>query len=117
MKHIQSFENIENNRSYLWNNTPQINDYVYCQTGYAKDFNNFLKNEIGQIIKIKHIKLKGLNPTTPRYNYIIEFQKPYGKYDTSRNSQSVTFELKNIIYYSKNKEDVQTYLDALKYNL
>lgn len=84
-------------RTYESNDQPQITDYVYCQYNerWSKDLDNYLNHNIGYLYEIKN----------QYYNV---------RFDDHR---LFKFTKEKILYWSKNKENVQLYIDATKYNL
>ena len=110
MKHLKTFENIKK---------PQVGDYVLCYED-AKDHNlkEFINNNIG---KISIIRDKG---SYIECNYTIEYENIPSiisnrftnfKKGDKKNERNMREE--EIIFFSKNKEDVELYMQANKYNL
>lgn len=124
MKHLKAYENLINE--------PQIGDYVICQDSVlARNFSNnkstiiFLSNNIGRIITDDSIDYD----VSKRYSYVIKYEnipKDIEDYFNLRKKESEknfemsglrAFSLEEIIYHSKNKEDLEIYIDTEKYNL
>ncbi len=114
MKYLKTYEDI--------NNEPQVGDYVICGVPGIResdnpDMFNFIKNTIGQIVKIE-------NSDTAYPTYYVHYNNipEYLKFD-SRKSPSLSifneepFRRKNITYWSKNKEELELKIIANKYNL
>jgi len=101
------------------NGRPEIGDYVICHSKQiGKIFYNFFATHIGVIIN------------TPTYNYGEEEKELYQnalnnnvyiKYEGLKDSNflgsTVKFGIKNIKYWSKNKEDLQKIIDSEKFGL
>jgi len=115
MKHLKNFKSIQS--------TPQINDYVICkEETYCVDdrLANFINNNIGQIAEIN--KKDGEYPYVIKYenipddifSYFSDILKNNYKYDIRCLRAMDRIE---IIHFSKNKEDLETILNANKYNL
>ena|ERR1035437_7669137 len=107
MKHLKKFENISE---------PQIGDYVLCEDKYVinDEVKKFLKNTIGKIININ-------DTTTPPYSIQYEnipntISNEY--FDYLDVNTTIRYMHKNeIIHCSKNKEDLEIYIESEKYNL
>jgi hypothetical protein len=106
MKHIKYFENVYE---------PQVGDYVICEEEYSVDdaVDSFIKNTIGIIIDIKYDK---------KYPYIVAYEnipdairKDYFTLEDFKRTRQMMRE--EIIHFSKNKEDLEYYIQANKYNL
>jgi hypothetical protein len=107
MKHLKTYKQNTDE--------PQIGDYVIAVT-YVADLSDFVNNNIGKIIRQRQRK-PGLPPIIEGY-YKIQYQNipPDIKSDFF-NDNSRLFLKKNIIHFSKNKEDLEIYLDQNKYNI
>jgi hypothetical protein len=85
---------------------PQIGDYIICniQDSLQTELRKELNQSIGKIIDIDYNNLFGC--------YTVEFQNvlDYGHYD-------IPLSTKEIIHFSPNKNDLETILQANKYNL
>jgi hypothetical protein len=98
---IISFKIFENNKE------PQIGDYVVCNIidNFDADFQNFIKYNIGKIIDYVGV-------------YYCEYENIPEKIDKFFDGTNFITALSNeIIFYSENKKDVETYLKAKKYNI
>jgi len=140
MKHLKTYEMINNDNQKI----PEIGDYVICKdTPFHNNFHialnkalfeNFTLNNIGQIIDIKFLSNKICTKYYVKYDTDIQddilnygFIKlenigditNYKIYPVKNISYTniTDFEYKEILYFSKNKEDVETYLSSKKYNL
>jgi len=98
----------------------EIGDYVICWDYYLrnnddyKNINDFLKNNVGQIIDITN-KL-----TTGVENYVVQYDNiPYNlnKYTTSFYKSSIPMTSKDILQYSKDKSELEIMINSNKYNL
>lgn len=120
MKYIKVFEDIKN--------IPKIGDYVICQDSLARyEVVEFISNNIGQIIAPFHSI--PFHPTTPKnpsepqfviqYENIPEELKYSFYYENNMKYYSGlrNMALNEIIKFSKNKEELEDYLVAKKYNL
>lgn len=96
------FENVKDSTDLDY---PMVGDYVYCYdtTEGIPEFDEFLNNNIGKIIKIEHF-------------YYVEFEN-FEELLNMEFNHPVNFQLKEIIFWSKNKEHVEAYIAAKKYNL
>jgi hypothetical protein len=129
MKYLKTFENM--------NNTPQIGDYVVCERGkgwstISEDFNNYILNNVGKIIspiKKDRITMSYINKG---YHYVKYFNVPdifywAGEEPTEKRTilncwwdkENCAILIKNndILYSSKNIEDLEILLQSNKYNL
>jgi hypothetical protein len=104
MKYLKKFEENENE--------PQVGDYVICkEMKYPDDdFVYFLNTHIGRIKNY-------VNMNDTLYPYEIEFEEKLPR----SSLKSRNFIRNEIIYWSKNKEDVIDYIEMMnninKYNL
>ena len=92
---------------------PQVRDYVICRAFFNNEYLNiFLFENIGQIIRIDDIS---------RYQYIVKYNISKDLTEDLRtffdNAGHRYFQENEIVHFSKNKEDCEAYLAALKYNL
>jgi len=102
MKHLKTYEKL---------NEPQIGDYVICEESSQigdKRTIQFISNNIGQFIKWNTY------PNSSRYPFIIYYETASVNLFSKKTRE---MNLKEIIYFSKNKEDCEDYLAAKKYNL
>ena len=98
----------------------QIGDYVICEwydgkyNDKYKQYNDFLKNNVGQLIEITDKLFPGQTFYIIQYNNI-----PFelDKFKSSRNKSSFTMKSRDIIYYSKDKEELELKLIAKKFNI
>lgn len=100
---------------HIHENKPDVGDYVICdeQNCFDKIAIEFIKNNIGVCIKIKR------KPGEPEL-FLIKFLNSapdlcYFKNDKKGNSRY--FYLEEIVFWSKDKEDVETYIVAKNFNL
>ena len=103
MKYIKKYEYLQDD--------PQVGDYVICNEIGGMDRNNkldnFIKSNIGQIINID------FDDSIP---YDIEYKIPI-EYDEHFVSNCRIMYRDEIIHFSPNKEDLEPYINAIKYNL
>jgi hypothetical protein len=116
MKHLKSFENI--------NNILQIGDYVICSENVVSNKNSkeFIKSNIGRYIKyLSYGKDIVLN-----YRYVIEYEDVpielrRGSYDfdweSGSNHLCIRSTREDILFFSDKKEDIEFFLTSKKYNL
>jgi hypothetical protein len=97
MKYLRTYEEL---------GKPEIEDYVICRPldDRDPDLNDFLKTHIGQLVGRRY------------FDYDIKFEK-VPKYIIDCYDNPIQFEREEIIHWSKNKEDLQIYIDINKYNL
>ena len=112
-------------KTYEYKRTePCINDYVICNISYknanndyADKISNFINNNIGKILEIDYIY--GPNFYHVYYqNVPKEITGAFGwkqKFDFS--DDYMNFNQTQIIYHSTSKEDLEPYINAIKYNL
>jgi len=109
MKYIKQYEELNSG-------LPKINEYVICEVGDVFDtynisnLNLFLNNNIGQIVNINRYDI-----------YQIKYQNIpddiSNMFTTINNNNVRNMRLDNILYCSKNKEELETLLSTNKYNL
>jgi len=104
MKHLKHFESIldmpdlDYYMEYIKTNEPQVDDYVICKIDDAMEKERlYFENTILQI--------QG-----------IDFREDY-PYNVILNNFEFNLKRSEIIHHSKNKEDLEVYLTAKKYNL
>ena len=94
---------------------PQIGDYVICKSSMqdllSKYINKFLTQTIGQCISKtgKHFLIK--------YEQIPKELKEFFHRIGEKDNHFYYFKKHEILQYSKNKKDLEIYIDANKYNL
>ena len=105
MKYIKTFESLDG---------PQVGDYVVCEEGIGiNELCDFINNTVGKIIKIDKSVL---------FTYIVKYENIpqdfkiyfniFGSLDNSRG-----YSTNELLFWSKNKKDVEEYLMSKKYNL
>ena len=107
MKYIKKYESI--------NNEPQIGDYVICkeeeETPGFTDIINWTSVNIGKCVRIDQHK----------YPYLIQYENIPNNIKNNflhRNVPNCRMMRKyEIIHWSPNKEDLEIYTNAIKYNL
>jgi hypothetical protein len=103
MKYIKIFENI---------NKPQINDYIICNEKNFIKINKlikFISSNIGQIIDI--------GKTISGVYYTVKYNNYNNIKDLIESSGLRNIYLSEILYFSPNIEDVESYIKIKKYNL
>ena len=116
---IINFEIFENSESYKDINSGEyvilnINDHYLFHHFTDIDNRKFLKyinSTIGEISIILRT-----NKVIITYDNIPKHVRQFFKYDNS-NKYNMTFNVDDIKYHSSNKDDVESYLQAKKYNL
>jgi hypothetical protein len=106
MRYIKTYENIKG---------PEIGDYVVASTRFFSirnsDFYNFLCNNVGKINDYQNDEwvVNYLSVPKPIRKYLSYWNRTVGWCRSFRPSE--------IEFYSKNKEDVEIYIQAKNYNL
>ncbi len=96
MKYIKKYETLD---------APKKGDYVLLKPDmFQEDFKYFIRTEIGRIINVQ---------TTDSFPYTVIYSEKTPQY--SRMILSV--DMKDILHYSSDKKELQTIIDANKYNL
>jgi hypothetical protein len=101
MKHIKKFN--EN----IYNREPKVGDYVIIKNDYFGDieYDTFFNREIGQIIDIEDVNIDYLP-----YNVKFQNKTPDGTYICD-------IRLEEILAFSKEKEDLEVFINMKKYNI
>jgi len=108
MKYLKTFE--------LNKNLPESDDYVIMKSYfYNDDYYNYVNNSIGQVMWFVNKK----STILVRYDNIPNdllhmFNKTFYR---RKLEYYIVFQISNIKEFSKNKADLEAYLDAKKYNL
>ena len=118
MKHIKKFESLDE---------PQVGDYVACEESWMFAVSEFISNNVG-ILKFKH---------DYDYEYAVEYDnipKEFSYYFDHLNFDHLNFDhleydmgkgsgdcremiRDEIKFWSKDKSEVEDYIEAKKYNL
>jgi len=105
MKYIKTFENL---------NEPQFGDYVFCEEIALYQICDFTSKNVGRIVDIEDNK-------NNIFCYIVAY---YDVPDNIKLYFDIRYEylcrdmsIKEIKFWSKNKEDVELYIAEKKYNL
>jgi len=109
MKHLKTFKNKK---------IPKIGDYVLVRIDLPP-FDIFINNNIGRIVSIDYDDLEFNVKYKNVPEYAMNFMIPeYDKYIPGKNQPwGRTFDLKDIIYFSKSKEEVYLQKSVNKYNI
>lgn len=111
MKYIKLYENLEEK--------PKIDDYILVNTSYINiQYQAFLNNTIGKITNL-HPTL-GKSPggfVSVEYKNIPSKDILYIFKTDNLEINNTVIPVKDIIYFSKNKKDVEAILASKKYNL
>ena len=104
MKHLKTFETIHK--------TPRIGDYVLCEEKDTSNFslNYFISSNIGQIINNRG-RHNSYYPYLVKYeNVPVEIEKRFenGEREMAENE---------VLYWSDNKEELETIINTNKYKL
>lgn len=91
MKYIKEFEMNEGK--------PEVGDYVICAGRYSGAF-GYVKNNIGKLDMINQCQ------------YGIEY-----KYNKNRNTYNYLCNVSDILYWSKNKKELEMILNTNKFNI
>jgi len=153
MKYLRAFEEMNQSES-------EIGDYVLCTNNLKvsklnnffsieQKYNDFISNNVGQIIKITIIH--DFFPSRTKYTFFVKYKNipneilPYGfitpdyfkreqidiefdiiesnntRYEHENYRPNYTnissFNSNEIVYFSKNEEDVKTFIQSNKYNI
>ena len=106
MKHLHYYEHTIEDDYYT--QTPQNGDYVICKENMNdENFDNFLENNIGIITE------------TPMHfeTYEVKFDNIPQNLKGYFFNKERSFYIEQIIHFAKNKEDLELYIQANKYNL
>jgi hypothetical protein len=105
MKYLKSYENKSN---------PKIGDYVVC-TDINTPLVEFIENNVGQFIKYnKDPMSKNDYPYTIRYFNIPEKIMKL-QFDITNNERVMS--RKEILFFSPNKKECETFIKSRKYNI
>lgn len=111
MKHLKIYENY---------NEIEIGDYVICESGKSnyniqfKKLNDFIRNKIGKLIDIDNKSIPG------SIYYIVEYDNipdNISNFKRSRNESAFTMHKIDIINYSKDKNELESIINANKFNI
>lgn len=117
MKHIKNFKDIKESQ------LPEIGDYVICEDesiALDEETKEFISNNIGKIINIftKGITKGSKTIYIVKYENIPNIAKQwFGLFSACDSDDTRQMDLSEIIKFSKNKEELEEYLVAKKYNL
>ena len=128
MKYLMKLENFTESKIYLktyenFKKEPEAGDYVICNenNNLSSNICNFISNNIGKIVYyINNDEFKKYN-VQKDYRYIIEYDnipaniQTYFSYTVAEDCRRMSRD--EIIYWSKNREDLEAIIDAKKYNL
>ena len=104
---------------------PQIGDYVctkddthrtYAIFDIRKKLDNFLSNNVGNIVDIEYESDVDY-PYNVQYDNIPTELNHYFEDNNISRINCRRFDESEILFFSKNKEDVETYIEANKYNI
>ena len=124
MKYIKMFENLK----------PEVGDYVICKedgdTYSSIEFNNYLSNSVGRIIKnssdsLFHVTFDRLpSDDVLKYSFYVakssiirNLDKSKYKMFNDKYTNVTILDKTDIIDWSKNKEELELKLAANKYNI
>ena len=104
---------------------PKLGDYVYTPNlgQLNKEIGNVLNNTVGQIIEVRNLPTSTYDIGN---SYVIKYEcdninSLTAKYALIRKNDEKSFKIEFgqiwIKYFSENKEDVEAYIAAKKYNL
>jgi hypothetical protein len=103
MKYLKLFENI---------NEPQIGDYVLCKEMDSNDKKllEFIDNNVGRIVDTK--------PETDVFTELFVIKYKNIPFDNNWQNKNTRYFLREeILFWSKDKEDCEAFLNAKKYNI
>lgn len=108
MKYIKLYENVNNIQVNDWVIISSCEHYVYI--------NEFLQNNIGKVVEADE---KAYQTVLVQFDNIPDMIKRFFSYNSIKNSRY--YNRKNIIFNSKNKELVESLIEAMvtskKYNI
>ena len=112
MKYIKTFENIKKSDK----NRPHANDYVCVDDEFFNndkcvghiEYRNFINDNVGKITTID---------THEEYPIYIKYKNIPKELDSYFEDDEITVKFSNILFYHKNKKDVEIYIASNKYNL
>ena len=115
MKYLKRFEDINIDEPKVGDYAVFFDDIGQIGSDVSGDFNEylyFINNTIGEIIKIENIDA---------YKYHVKFENVptnINKYfDKTFDYYYLRFHIEEILYWSKDKEELEKYIQAKKYNL
>lgn len=115
MNYLKTYEELDENPYHSEMTNVNIGDYIITKEEEAEDvFKYFLDNNIGKVVSFFS------NGAIVRYKNIPDdmISSPYPKYSHGFNTDNTWWvEFKNIVCISNNKEDLEHYISAKKYNL
>jgi hypothetical protein len=115
MRYLKTYEAINDNL--------QIGDYVICKTDTGDEkIIDFIENNVGQYVRY----ITNNKEVVDNFRYVIEYENV--SFELSNYSYTFSYERDipnicmrvdrdEIIKYSKNKEELETIINANKYNL
>ena len=108
-------------KTYEKHNGPEIGDYVLCEEKYIvdKSFRDFIFNNVGVIIDIEIDGDENWPGYIVKYENVSNDIKPMLTHEKLSGTMEDCRLMRptEIRTYSKNKEDLETILDANNYNL
>ena len=108
MNHLQIYEKFFENTKRL-----NIGDFVICKNEdplTPKNIREFIENTIGKYIEYNEDD--GVD-----FRYIIKYDKPTKEFIEYENGFEYYCSRNEILYFSKNKKDLELILNSKKYNL
>jgi len=103
MKYIKTFESLDE---------PEINEYVVCKEGIGYASAEFTSNNIGLIVNYN-----GRSAYSVKYEFDIIPKNIREYFDYTYDGYCRAMTIDDIKFWSKNKEDVESYLTSKKYNI
>jgi hypothetical protein len=102
--------------SLLDKDEPKLHDYVVASNNiWTEEENRFVLSHIGQIVNVSYVKGR------PLYRVEFEEESKMPNYQYEWGTKTMVFWRKEIIHWSKNKEDliefVELNADVFKYNI
>lgn len=125
MKYLKYFEE---------NSEPEVGDYVICQDKFYSqkiEFENYLKNNVGKIIKktsdlykvafdnepsLEILEYAFIQKNNAIISYLMELNFDIKTFQ-NKYSNVVGFNINEIVEFAKTKEDLEAKIAAKKYNL
>lgn len=120
MNHIKLFEELNIGE-------PQIDDYVICKdldVDNSGDYLNFfLLNNIGKFIRLSNNYDVNVTSLPEKYKYMIQYDNVPCEFEEDfhfgepRNNDCRIMKREEILFWSKDKKDLESIITANKYNL
>ena len=115
MKHLEKFEN---------NNEPKVGDWVICKVEDVYNTGDWFDNNLGQIISIERefvsstsVNLFYMVKCYPKSRTNKEIWKTLLQISMGKGYDYIEIEEDEIVHFSDDKEKLESYLQAKKFNI